>query len=595
MVIKVIQLFLLIALLLLQVGCSSSARREERAAYRNVIAAGNYSKGLQELKKLDIYKDKNSKLLALMEEGLVNHYLGNYYQSLLHLEKAKKLSQKYFTKSVKGKIASVIINDNEDIYYGAHFERSFIHLYLALNHYMIYQNGMREAHLPVLSKKEIDAGAKIAVVPEQKLDDSERRQELFAARAEILAWDSLLKDFQNDRKGKTVFKDDIMAKVFGGFIHEATNSRGDRQIALQLYKDAKNLLVKNYGAYRTFNHYFQRYKKDFERFPKLGLGVVKKEYFSQTNYATKLEQFLNYKILKLTKRIRGKSFKRTANKIEAVEETIKRVKKEKKENNVHVFLQVGTIPEKIADKYSIGLEGAMNQAGDNQAAQAAVGIGHAALTLFAANELGLYPQANQAYTPGHELGIQLTALAVGTTAITFELPKVRNLLSHEKVEIVVHDKQGKEVASREVTLLSPLGDIAEEAVAEDSAARYVRTGVRVAMKHVAAIAAAYGTYAALAGSEKTRIWAKTAAVLEYMAASKIIESSEQADIRYWSTLPKDFRMAELHLPKGDYTLKARVHRLDFNGNIQSSSEHDLGSLTVENPKLKKLINKRILL
>ncbi|TNE99844.1 MAG: hypothetical protein EP326_07410, partial [Deltaproteobacteria bacterium] len=265
MVIKKISCFILIALLV--TSCSSGGRKS-RAQLREQFQTGQFEAALKTVRESDYYKEKNEELLKLMELGMIHHAAGNYYQSVLELNKAKELVQRLYTERLSQKMKKAIANDNYDIFYGASYERSMIHFYLALNHYLIWQRGWYEAYSP-------DGKNQIA---QKTLTPSERNTEILAARAEIVAWDSFLQTLKNDKLGESVFKNDMLAKTFGGLIHEAIGTRNDQQIALQLYKDAKELLLKNYNGYKTFNSNYKKFKQDFEKLPKMKLEDVKKNY-----------------------------------------------------------------------------------------------------------------------------------------------------------------------------------------------------------------------------------------------------------------------------------------------------------------------------
>ena len=92
--------------------------------------------------------------------------------------------------------------------------------------------------------------------------------------------------------------------------NEVFSSRNDNQIAYQLYKDAKEVLFKNYNAYPSLNNKFKEFKKDYQKLPKMDQKVVKEKYVAPTSFARSIEQFLNYKILSLAKKIRPKEYKR---------------------------------------------------------------------------------------------------------------------------------------------------------------------------------------------------------------------------------------------------------------------------------------------
>src|SRR5690606_31436138 len=91
-----------------------------------------------------------------------------------------------------------------------------------------------------------------------------------------------------------------------------------------------------------------------------------------------------------------------------------------------------------------------------------------------------------------------------------------------------------------------------------SVARYWRVGLRLALKHAAAIAASFATYNALKGSNKSNDFlAKNAAVFQYLAAAKGIEASERADTRSFATLPESINWSSLKIAPGKY--QAQIH------------------------------------
>ena len=110
------------------------------------------------------------------------------------------------------------------------------------------------------------------------------------------------------------------------------------------------------------------------------------------------------------------------------------------------------------------------------------------------------------------------------------------------------------VEGQTLALVNPLGDIAEEALTERALAKYFTLGSRLAIKHITAIAAAYSTYQ-MTGGGIGQDFAKLVALAEYFALVKLIENSERADVRYWSTLPQEIRLRNLTLLPGQYRLK----------------------------------------
>jgi hypothetical protein len=160
------------------------------------------------------------------------------------------------------------------------------------------------------------------------------------------------------------------------------------------------------------------------------------------------------------------------------------------------------------------------------------------------------------YNPmGWELGVRLGAAMGNHLAFAFELPVMENKeISDESIVQVLTGPDQKMLKQYHLPVINPLLDVAREAIAEDSASRYTRLGVRLGTKHLTAIMASFVTYNAM--KEKAgEFFAKQAAAAQYILASKGIAASEVADTRYWSTLPADFRLMDFRLPKGSYGLR----------------------------------------
>ncbi|MBF0359986.1 MAG: hypothetical protein HQK49_03205 [Oligoflexia bacterium] len=571
----------LTVLTVLVAGCST-VKVEKQKELRELFVEDKYDQAFQTVAELIPGSEERSKLLYFLERGMILHSQGKYFSSNAHLEIANEISQQLFTKSISKAALSGVANDTYDNYYGAFYERSLIHFYLALNNFLIYQSGEIEEHIPVVNPVGEKANKSI---PKKILNANEKREYLSRARAQILAWDSLLSSWKEARQGKSVFKNDMLAKVFGAFIHESFQTPTDQQIATQLFKDAKDLLLKNYNAYATFNRKSVKFKKDFEEFANMDLEKVKSEYILATDFQNELQSFLDNK-------------NNNAN------------------ANVAVILQMGMIPEKVAKKYNFGLEGVVNNIEDPGSRSAAMAIGSTVLGFFAANVLGLIPDRNSDWAaPGAAIGVQVGKIAVSYAGFSFELPKVQNTPTSKMSCVEFYDKlSGAVMKEAPLAILDPLGDIAEEAIEEDSGMRYFKTGMRVGAKHLTAILASYGTYKLMVdksgrGSGVGEFLAKNAAVLQYVALSKGIEATEKADVRYWTTLPKDIRMARVSLPKGTYGVRVKVGEgkicdlapkgKDYNIVGPSAlsktnvNYYQLGDVTVKNDGEFKVVNLRI--
>jgi hypothetical protein len=569
--------FILLSFLLS--SCATPVLRKTSQKMRREILQGKFKKALKIVQTEPSYKEKKSQLLYNMEQGLLYHLMGHYKQSLVHLGKAKKIHQKLYTIALKNKLQTLVTNETFDLFYGEVFERSLLHFYLALNHISLYQKG--HIIIPV-------AEGKKSLI--KNLSEREKRTHLLSARAEVIAWDSFLDSQQISRRGKSVFKNDLLAKTFGAFIHETINTPSELQIALQLYKDAKILLFRNYNSYKTFNNSSKKFKLNFEKLPKWRKDKIKREFISQTPYSEELKTFLNFKILELTKKIRPYEMKKMIRVHNIGEKTVNRVQKTPRPTNVAFIIQRGLIPAKVASKQHYSLESALTPDNPSKTQREIAAVGSFVLLAYAANELGLFPPAHRYDPVGAEIGVRFTQYSTQGLAISFELPKIKNNKIKEHLSLEVYN-ENKELAWKgPLSIVAPLGDIAEEAIAEYSAALYPKLGARLALKHLGAIFASYMTYKHMSKDGGANYLAKLAAVGQYMAVSAAIEASETADTRYWSSLPSNIRMANAYLKKGTYQIKMIISKKD-NNNPQKRII-PLGSLTIKDEKKKQIFNYR---
>ena len=522
---KNIILCLTLVIILLLSGCSSTSQKTV-GEYKKFVKTKNYTEALKLARSDKFYPKERSRLLKLIEVGMVHYLAGEFLQANELFATARDLSDKLYTVSISKKALSMVSNDNVDNYYGERYERSMIRFYLAISSYMLYQKGVEEAYTKkVKVGKDKFSDKKF---PEKKLSMNERRNRLFAARATITEWDTLLSSYKADKKGKSVYKDDLTAKIFGAYIHEQIGGRGEIQIAINLYKDAKKLLFRNYNTYPVFNHKSESFRKDFKKLPSLGESKVLKKYVSSTGHYKRLIKFLDNKIANLKKR--------------------------KGSGNVTVIIENSFVSPKIAKKvhFPLNLGGALVAGGG--------------IVSFTINVLGL---------------------AYGTRpAISFELPQVKFQKTKYKMSLIAKSSSGK---STEVPLviMDPISDIAVEALENDIGAVKTKIGARLAVKHIAAIAAAYSIYKA---SRKSmgELGAHFTASASYAAANKGIEASEQADLRFWSTLPHDLRMNSINLGKGNYDLFLK--RTNKSG---VSTQKKLGNISVNSKKDKQLLSYRV--
>jgi hypothetical protein len=470
--------------------------KDQMKAYRTAFAQGNYESAQSVLDESVLKDEKKSVLLWHLEKGTLALRRDQLDESIVHFQHSLALIDELFTKRLSAKAASLLINDSSDVFYGASYERSYAHYFLAKALYARFQK-------------------------------SGNKLDLQGARGTILAWDTYFTELQRSSTYQTLYHTDLMMKVFGGEIHEVSDIKGDKQIALQLYKDALQILNREGGIYSHFND-----DKFYERTPAYD----------------DLLNFIHYKILSVTKEVRGHDFASTVKSVKPSETVLKKVNEG--EPNVVIVIEEGLIPPKIGKPFNFGLKGAADQMKDPGAKRFIMAVGSAVLAQFAMNQLGMVP--GQGTSAGSFVfGYEATKLAVSEAAIEFELPMIENVPAVQRMELFILDDKGVILKRGPIPVVSENGDIARVVLEEDVVARYVRTGSRVAAKHLLAIIAAYGVYSKLRSNSEDFL-AKTAAMATYVGASKGIAAMEKADTRHWTTLPQAIRLSEWKLPPGQY-------------------------------------------
>ncbi len=470
------KLFFYSLISILLIGCASSGRKETEQL-TEFVKIGDLESSIKLVKSDKFYPEERSKLLKLVELGTLQNLNHDYYQSLKTFEAAQELSDRLFTISLSKKVTSTILNDNLDNYYGEKYERSMIRFYQVLNHYLLSQIGIYEAH---------------DKVPSKILDQKEKHFHLIASRSVLLEWNSLLENYRSTQGGVATYKDDLLAKVFGGFIHEQIGSVDDRNIALNLYKAGKVLLFRNFNLYATYNENYKQFEKNFKDFSTMNEKEVKEKFVKDTEQAKRLIQYLDERIDTLSKN---------------------------KKDNVYFLIEDNIIAPKTANKFDYPLP---------------VFVGAAAAETMS-------------------FALRLLSMPVaGVPRIYFELPQIEFRPVADTEEVIVKDSSGKDVARIKLAVINPLSELAFFTLEDSKASNITRTGIRVAAKQAAAVLAAYQIYKSQVKSGD--FFAMTLASVTYSMANKGIQESEAADLRYWSTLPNSFRMGSLSLLPGKYNI-----------------------------------------
>ncbi|MFC1500912.1 COG3014 family protein [Elusimicrobiota bacterium] len=175
----------------------------------NLISGERYNEAvnLAQATRDKSYGKKNS-LLYYLDTGLLFQLSGQYSKSNEAFEKAKKLAEKYFTKSVTTEASTYLISDNMRPYYGEDFERALINVFSAVNYIML-----------------------------GKGDE---------ALVEARQADHFLKTLQTNYGHKNVYKEDAFARYIMGMVYEDQGEINDAFISYRLALKAYKNYQKNY-------------------------------------------------------------------------------------------------------------------------------------------------------------------------------------------------------------------------------------------------------------------------------------------------------------------------------------------------------------
>lgn len=135
----------LLLLITLLSGCAAYQLDNAQSELRGSYASGDYTSTAQFIDNLSekgVYKSKDQVLLYL-EQGMVNHFAGDYEISIEYFTKAENEIDNLFTKSVSRAIQSFVVNDNKLAYDGEDYEDIYLNVFKSLN--FIHQNELESA------------------------------------------------------------------------------------------------------------------------------------------------------------------------------------------------------------------------------------------------------------------------------------------------------------------------------------------------------------------------------------------------------------------------------------------------------------------
>lgn len=183
-------------------GCATHS--ESLTKVRESLLAGQTEAAYREFVK----KEKKDDLLYLIERGYLAHEAGHYDTSNVYFDQAELLAEELYTKSISGELASLVTSDNVLPYRGYPHELVLIHYYRAFNYLKL---GQRDE----------------ALVEARKANQR-------------------LSELQDEKEGKSTYKNDAFMQYFTAMLYE---SEGEHNDAVVAYRD----------AYRGYDDYAKLY------------------------------------------------------------------------------------------------------------------------------------------------------------------------------------------------------------------------------------------------------------------------------------------------------------------------------------------------
>lgn len=554
-------------LVLLQ-SCATGLR-EQQTQILEEFQQQDFSDGLSELEESEIKLEKKHQLLYLMEKGTLLYYKKDFRKAAKVFNQANDLVDKLYTKSIREAIASSIVNDNSKTFHGSVFERSLLYYYQAMSFFELSKQ----------SSYENSKGEQV------KLTSIEKDGYLNSARSTLLAWDTFFKDLKRSSNFKSILQADLLSKSLAAKLHEQMGSRADLEIALQLYKDALDIAKRFGPAYSVFNENFLEYNKSLAEVLKGSLKpkALKDQKIKKTQTYIQHQELLENKILRISKKIRPREYRKLV-------KQLKRSPKETKYNKVELVLELDYINRLESKNFAFNLNTALSNISDPGTRAVVEGIGVPVLTYFALGNLGLgYVSRvdNVSIYSSHNAGTELTR----ELGVEFQLPTANAPKEIQNTTVRILDKNKKVVASEQMVVLTSLDDLSYINAQEMIEASFTKRSLRVGLKYVAAIAAAYVTFREVSKNNGDLI-GRAAAMTQFLVSAKAISVSEEADARHWSTLPAVIGQVELDLPDGEYDVQiSEQSTLDKEGKPTPPQFVSLGALEVDS-KSKSLFTYR---
>ena len=135
--------------------------------------------------------------------------------------------------------------------------------------------------------------------------------------------------------------------------------------------------------------------------------------------------------------------------------------------------------------------------------------------------------------------------------ISFEIPSMKKPEKFKDYQLIVKNGEDKVLAQKAMVLTAPVSETAYREFQNQRAGQIAKKGARLTTKYAAAVVAACAVY------DRDNFISWILSWTTFAGASKAIDASEYADVRYWGLLPHAVYQQSVFLKPGKYTAEIR--------------------------------------
>ena len=313
-----------------------------------------------------------------------------------------------------------------------------------------------------------------------------------------MQWDDFQEKTENEHKGENFYARDMLAKSWGGYIHTRLGTNTDMQSARILYKGMGPLLNTSYKIYPSFT---QEEQKRFLSFVKEKIA------------------FLN----------------------------MPAKEREKKENNTEIIVKTGLISPKKGESFSMPLQIEQKYLELYKEFNDRNGLFYFEIPTIEKPEgapvlfLKIYEYTQSGQKDAHKK----------QPASSPEKEENKETSSQKASPLPqrAENTKGKLIDEKPLVLMEPVSEIAYQEYQNIRPKLIAKAVAEITFKYSLAIAAAVATYESVPDDSKQLAYLQLALTIQ------MLNYTQSADTRYWSTIPAYIFQQSVKLEKGKYILE----------------------------------------